>query len=139
MPGNKGFVSAAMPYPSKRSGFRLPIQSLIAPEKTLVTDAVASAIPSMMPIENALTPRTVIKNAGSRLWMISDETSMKNETSPSAMTVRGIAPTAIKRAEALSCRPEPSAGLILTGLHGRLMKTVQAEKSGHDQPAEHWN
>src|SRR4029077_19278720 len=31
--------------------------------------------------------------------MISDETSMNNETTPSAMTVRGIAPTAVKPGE----------------------------------------
>ena len=36
--------------------------------------------------------------------MISDETSMNKETSPSAMTVRGIAPTAVK----------PGGGFILS-------------------------
>src|SRR6516165_7685180 len=50
---------------------------------------VASAAPSMMPIDSAFAPRTVTRNAGSKLWMISDEVSIHSETNPRAMTVLG--------------------------------------------------
>jgi hypothetical protein len=49
----------------------LPSQSLIAPEKIREMAVVASAAPSMTPIDSAFAPRTVTRNAGSKLWMIS--------------------------------------------------------------------
>jgi len=69
---------------------RFPSQSLIAPEKMRETEVVASATPSMMPIESPLAPSIVTRNAGRRLWMISDDVSIHSETHPSAITVVGM-------------------------------------------------
>src|SRR4051794_32136346 len=70
---------------------RLPSQSLSAPENILVIDAVPSAIPSIRPTSAALAPSVETRNTGSSAWIISEETSMKSETNPSAQTVRGTA------------------------------------------------
>src|SRR4051794_6923816 len=51
--------------------------------------AVASATPSIKPTDATLAPRLVTRNTGSRLWILSGEISMKSETKPRAITVRG--------------------------------------------------
>ncbi len=53
-------------------------------------EAVASAMPSRKPTVVTLAPSTVTRNTGSSAWIISDETSMKRLTNPSAHTPRGI-------------------------------------------------
>jgi len=55
-----------------------------------VTEAVASASPSISPTASAPTPSVDTKNNGSRLWTISEETSISMLTNPKAQTVRGI-------------------------------------------------
>jgi hypothetical protein len=62
---------------------------LSAPENTFVTAAVVSATPSMRPIVTMEAPRTVAMNAGSRLWISSEEMSMNNEPSPRAQMPAG--------------------------------------------------
>src|SRR3954451_9725027 len=52
--------------------------------------AVDSAAPSIKPTVSALTPITVVKNTGSRLWIISEEISISMLTKPSAQMLRGI-------------------------------------------------
>ncbi len=69
----------------------MPSQSLSVPENTFVIDAVDSAIPSTRPSAMALAPRTLTMNTGSSPWIISEETSMKRLTKPSAQTALGIA------------------------------------------------
>ena len=81
---------AARPYPMSTKILRFPSQSLIAPEKMRETEVVASATPSMMPIESPLAPSIVTRNAGRRLWMISDDVSIHSETNPSAITAAGM-------------------------------------------------
>jgi hypothetical protein len=70
---------------------RRPSQSLSAPENTLVTEAVASAMPSIKPTSAALAPSVETRNTGRSAWIISDELSMKSDTKPSAQTARGTA------------------------------------------------
>lgn len=62
----------------------------MTPEKTLVMRAVASAIPSMMPMDRAEAPRPTARKTGRRLWIISDEMSMNRLTSPRTQTERGM-------------------------------------------------
>src|SRR3954468_16033653 len=52
--------------------------------------AVDSAAPSIKPTVSALTSITVVKNTGSRLWIISEEISISMLTKPSAQMLRGI-------------------------------------------------
>ncbi len=59
--GKIGFVNAARPYPKAARTFLLPSQSLRAPEKILVIEAVASAMPSMIPTVSVEAPSTVTK------------------------------------------------------------------------------
>jgi hypothetical protein len=47
-------------------------------------------MPSITPTVNALVPSTVTMNRGSKLWIISDETSINKLTKPKAQTPRGI-------------------------------------------------
>src|SRR5271166_804650 len=63
----------------------------MAPEKILLIEAVASAIPSITPTEPTLAPSTVTRKTGSRQWMSSDDVSINRLTRPSAHTVRGSA------------------------------------------------
>jgi len=44
----------------------------------------------MMPTVNALVPRTVTMNMGSRLWTISEEMSINMLTKPKTQTPEGI-------------------------------------------------
>jgi hypothetical protein len=67
----------------------LPIQSLATPAKIFVTAAVDSAMPSISPTVNVLKPSTPTKKTGSKLWIISEETSINMLTNPSAITPRG--------------------------------------------------
>ena len=53
-------------------------------------EAVASAMPSIMPTVKVEVPRTVTRYSGSSAWIISDETSMNIDTKPSAQTLPGI-------------------------------------------------
>jgi hypothetical protein len=64
----------------------------------------------MMPIESPFAPRTVTRNAGSRLWMISHEVSMHSETNPRAMTVLGTK------------RSPPAADTLALGFAGTLTR-----------------
>ena len=52
--------------------------------------AVASAMPSIKPMLNMLIPRTVSMNTGSRLWISSDDTSIRRLTKPSAQMAGGM-------------------------------------------------
>src|SRR5690606_38188467 len=74
------------------SSLRLPKRSLIAPEKTFMMDAVASAMPSIRPTASTEVPSTATMYMGSRAWISSEEMSMNMETKPSAQTLRGTAP-----------------------------------------------
>jgi hypothetical protein len=69
-------------------------------------DAVASAMPSMIPTESALAPATVTKKAGSSPWIISDERSINMLTNPKAMTPLGT-PRNASRAIARPSRTLP--------------------------------
>ena len=60
------------------------------PEKTFTTSAVASATPSIMPTASALAPNPTVRYSGSRLWIISDETSISRLTKPRIHTPRGM-------------------------------------------------
>jgi len=60
------------------------------PENTLTISAVASAAPSTTPSVVALAPSAAIRNIGSRLWMISDDTSISRLTQPRIHTLPGI-------------------------------------------------
>jgi hypothetical protein len=57
--------------------------------------AVASAMPSMMPMDSTLAPSVVARKTGSRLWTSSDDTSMHRLTNPSAHTVLGMVGKAV--------------------------------------------
>ena len=59
--GKIGLVQAARPYPVAANSLRLPRRSLSAPEKILVMEAVASAMPSMMPTVSVDVPSTVTR------------------------------------------------------------------------------
>src|SRR5689334_22997463 len=61
----------------------------MAPEKTLVTEPVASATPSMTPIVSMLVPRTVVMNAGSSAWTSSEDASMHSDPKPRTHTPAG--------------------------------------------------
>src|SRR5579863_4739220 len=73
------------------SALRLPSLSETQPENSLVIDAVASPTPSIRPTISVLAPSTVVRNTGSRPWIISEEMSMNRLTKPSAHTPRGMA------------------------------------------------
>src|SRR5688500_10186994 len=62
----------------------------MAPEKILVSIAVASAITSITPTDNALAPKVVTRNTGSRLCTSSEDRSMNRLTKPRAQTVEGM-------------------------------------------------
>ena len=53
-------------------------------------EAVASAMPSMMPTVSVEAPSTLTRYSGSSAWIISEEESMNSETRPSAQTLPGI-------------------------------------------------
>jgi len=65
----------------------------MVPENTLTIKAVASAIPSIAPTVKAPAPRDVTRNNGSRLWIISDETSISRLVKPSTQIPAGRART----------------------------------------------
>ena len=67
----------------------MPSQSLIAPEKILVTEVVASATPSIRPNVKALAPSPPTSSIGSRLAVISELVSMNRLVKPSIHTLRG--------------------------------------------------
>jgi hypothetical protein len=93
--GKSGLLTAARPYPSKISGLRRWKRSESVPEKILTMAAVASAMPSMIPIATGEAPRIVTRKSGRRLWIISEERSMSSETNPNATTLRGSEAMAI--------------------------------------------
>ena len=91
------------------------------PEKTLTISAVASAMPSMMPIASVLAPSPTAMYSGSSEWMSSDERSMHRLTTPSTQTPRGIARQAARRCSSsgatfdAACRDrQPSVTLART-------------------------
>ena len=59
------------------------------PERIFTNEAVASATPSIQPSAAAGTPDSVTRNAGSSGTIISDETSVRNDTQPRRTTVFG--------------------------------------------------
>ena len=71
------------------STLRWPSLSLSQPENSFEIDAVASPMPSMKPTISVLAPSTVVRNTGSRPWIISDEISMNRLTKPSAQMLPG--------------------------------------------------
>src|SRR5713226_5744970 len=60
------------------------------PENIFVIKAVASATPSTRPTDVMVAPSTETRKTGSKLWISSDDVSMKRLTNPSAQTPRGI-------------------------------------------------
>ena len=70
---------------------RLPSQSLTAPETTFNIAAVASATPSITPTVTTDAPSTLTMNTGSRLWISSEEVSMKSDPMPMAQMPAGRA------------------------------------------------
>jgi hypothetical protein len=68
---------------------RRPNQSLITPENTFSSSAVASARPSSRPTSATLMPSASTMNSGSSAWIISDETSISRLTRPSAQMAVG--------------------------------------------------
>lgn len=63
----------------------------MTPDTTLVSKATPSPSPSTSPNHNAPAPSVCAMKSGSRAWIISDDTSMRRLTNPSAQTVRGMA------------------------------------------------
>ncbi|WP_265575543.1 hypothetical protein [Serratia marcescens] len=63
----------------------------------MTINAVASASPSISPMTITLTPSVVAINSGSRLWIISEETSISRLTPPKIHTPRGMRPNVAKR------------------------------------------
>ncbi len=53
-------------------------------------EAVASAMPSITPTVRVDAPSTPTRYSGSSAWIISEETSISSETSPSAQMLAGI-------------------------------------------------
>ena len=68
-----------------------PKRSAMTPDTILVSKATPSPSPSTSPIQRAPAPSVCAMKSGSRAWIISDETSMRRLTNPSAQTVRGMA------------------------------------------------
>jgi hypothetical protein len=68
------------------------------PEKTFTIRAVASATPSINPTASALAPSVVTMKTGSRLWMISEDTSINRLTKPSIQMLVGSLRSALVRA-----------------------------------------
>jgi len=60
----RGETNAPNRPPDPVRGFRLPIQSLMAPENNLVICDAASATASIKPAENASYPSTETMNTG---------------------------------------------------------------------------
>ena len=58
--------------------------------RTFEISAVDSAMPSMTPTASTLTPSVPTRNSGSRLWIISDETSINRLTKPSTQMPVGM-------------------------------------------------
>lgn len=56
----------------------------------MTISAVDSASPSIKPTINALVPKVLTMNIGSRLWIISEEISISMLTKPSTHTPIGI-------------------------------------------------
>src|SRR5687768_259283 len=115
------------------SGLRLPIQSLSVPEKTRTMSAVASATPSTMPTANAEAPSPVTMNTGSRLWIISDETSMKRLPKPRIQTVRGTSAargSGVGDGGAAGTGLSDAEGYALAAPFARVVDPVEDELSG---------
>ena len=55
-------------------------------------NAVDWAMPSIRPTVSTLKPRLPTRNIGSRLWIISEETSISRLTKPSTQTPAGMRP-----------------------------------------------
>src|ERR1039458_2005353 len=68
------------------SHLRFPILSENQPEKTLSRLAGESAMPSMRPMTDLFTPRTLARKRGTRGYIISELMSMKKLTSPAMVT-----------------------------------------------------
>src|SRR4051812_25964067 len=128
---NKGLEAAPSPYPRTASGLRRPSQSLQAPENTLTIRAVASAAPSIRPMASMLAPRPVARKTGSRLWIISEEMSIKRLTKPSAQMLAGRRP----RAGCIGASVHRDAGALATwgdaaDLVHRLALLLQSRRHG---------
>ena len=61
----KGLLNVDIPYPAAMSHFLFPILSENQPEKTLSRLAVDSAMPSIRPMTDLFTPRTLARNLSS--------------------------------------------------------------------------
>src|SRR5450756_700604 len=82
----RGLLKVDIPYPTAMSHLRFPILSENHPEKTLSRLAVDSAMPSMRPMTDLFTPRTLARKRGTRGYIISELMSMKKLTSPAMVT-----------------------------------------------------
>src|SRR5688500_862113 len=86
-------------------------------------------MPSTIPTVSAEAPSPVTMNTGSRLWIISEETSMSRLTNPSTHAPRGIA--AVERAVACA------ALVRLTSRDHGDLRALAAALSGVIDPLEH--
>ena len=76
-------------YPMTASHLRIPSLSEIHPENSLRMEATDSATPSISPMTAVLTPSTLFRNSGSRLTIISLDTSVKKLVTATTHTLRG--------------------------------------------------
>jgi len=85
-----GRASEDRPYPTRTSGFLARLLSASRPERTFTVEAVVSATPSIQPSAIAArAPGRDARNAGSSETIISDDTSVRNDTQPRRTTVTG--------------------------------------------------
>ena len=85
-----GFSSAEREKPRTARFFRFPILSESHPENSITKNAVASAFPSMRPMNVVRTPKTLNKNTGRSEESISDEASIRKLVSVTTQTFRRI-------------------------------------------------
>ena len=85
----KGLAMVEMAYPSTVSPLRWPSLSERAPEYIFIRLAVVSAKPSIRPMMAVVAPSTLARKSGTRLKIISEETSVRNEVTVTTQTLRG--------------------------------------------------
>src|SRR5687768_1473303 len=102
--------------------------------------AVASATPSTTPMASAEAPRLVTMKTGSRLWTISDETSIRRLTKPRTHTVRGTRRTAVAGAvmpAALTSAMQRRPGSTAPSGDDAHLNALAATLAGVVDPVEH--
>ncbi len=81
-----GRASAASEYPTRMSGLRRRARSDHAPESIFMSEAVASATPSIRPSAAGPAFRLRVRKSGRSGKIMSEDTSVRNETQPSVTT-----------------------------------------------------